>query len=101
MYTNIIPNAIPKVQNTAMAESSLTLPPLDNNSIPNAEASANIKAVNTGDIPKYIPKPKPPNELCVIPPVINNILRATTYVSTIPATTDIRIIAIAAFIKNE
>ena len=72
------PAEIVKVQNTAMAESSLTLPPRDNNSIPNADANAKSKAVNTGDIPKYIPNPNPPNELWVIPPVINSILRATT-----------------------
>lgn len=59
---NIIPKAIPKAQNAAIAESSLTLYLDDKISTPNAEATANMIAVITGFIPRKKPIPSPPKE---------------------------------------
>lgn len=58
----IIPTAIPKVQKTAMAESSRISLLLLNHLTPAAEATANIAAESIGDIPVYSPIPIPPND---------------------------------------
>lgn len=78
----MMPTLMPKVQNIAIAESSLTSPFLDIHSTPNALATANAIADNIGFSPKYTPRPIPPNEAWVIPPLMNTKRRDTIYVPT-------------------
>ena len=59
---NIIPIAIPKVQKTAIAESSLTSFLLLSHSMPKADNIENIAADMIGDMPKKRPIPIPPND---------------------------------------
>lgn len=82
----IIPMLIPKVQNTAIAESSLTLPLRDIHSTPNALSVAKTIADSIGFIPSSTPSPIPPKEAWVIPPLINTSRRVTMYVPIIPQT---------------
>ncbi len=58
----MIPILMPKVQNTAIAESSLTLPLLDIHSTPNALNMEKTIADNIGLIPSNTPNPIPPKE---------------------------------------
>ena len=80
----MIPMAIPKVQNTAMAESSRMSFRLLSHSTPNAESTAKIAAERMGEMPVYSPMPIPPNEACVIPPLMKTNRRVTMYVPMMP-----------------
>ena len=82
----MMPMLIPKVQNTAIAESSLTLPLLDIHSTPNALNIENTIADNIGFIPSSTPSPIPPKEAWVMPPLMNTSRRVTMYVPIIPQT---------------
>lgn len=81
---NIIPTAIPNVQNTAIAESSLISLLLLNHSTPNADKIEKTAADSNGDMPEYKPIPIPPNDACVMPPLIKTNRRVTIYVPIIP-----------------
>ena len=80
----MIPTLMPKVQKRAMAESSRTLPRVDTHCTPQALATANAIADNTGLKPRHTPRPMPPKEAWVIPPLINTRRRVTIYVPTMP-----------------
>jgi len=80
----MIPNAMPSDQNTAIAESSLTPCLSDNHLMPKAESIENNIAEIMGLNPKKNPIPSPPNEACVMPPLMNTKRRDTTYVPIIP-----------------
>lgn len=80
----IMPNAIPRDQNTAIAESSLTPCLSDNHFIPNAENIENIIAEIMGLKPKKKPIPSPPNDAWVMPPLMKTKRRETTYVPIMP-----------------
>ena len=80
----IIPTAIPKVQNTAIAESSRISFRLLNHSTPKEESTEKIAADNRGEIPAYNPRPIPPKEAWVIPPLMNTKRRVTMYVPIMP-----------------
>ena len=80
----IIPTAIPKVQNTAIAESSRISFRLLNHSTPKEESTEKIAADNRGEMPAYNPRPIPPKEAWVIPPLMNTKRRVTMYVPIIP-----------------
>ena len=80
----IIPTAIPKVQNTAIAESSRISFRLLNHSTPKEESTEKIAADNRGEIPAYNPRPIPPKEAWAIPPLMNTKRRVTMYVPIIP-----------------
>ena len=73
----MMPNAIPNVQNTAMAESSRMSFRLLSHSTPKADNTENMAAERIGDIPANNPKPMPPKEACVIPPLMNTSRRVT------------------------
>lgn len=81
-----MPNAIPNVQNTAIAESSRISFRLLSHSTPNADSTEKIAAERIGEIPVYSPIPIPPKEACVSPPLMNTSLRVTMYVPIIPQT---------------
>lgn len=81
---NMIPIAIPKVQNTAMAESSRISLRLLSHSTPKADSTENIAAHSMGDTPAYNPMPIPPKEAWVMPPLMNTNRRVTMYVPIIP-----------------
>ena len=80
----IIPIAIPNVQNTAMAESSRMSFRLLSHSTPKAESTEKIAADKIGEMPVYKPMPIPPNEACVMPPLMNTNRRVTMYVPMMP-----------------
>ena len=82
----MMPNAIPSVQNTAMAESSRMSFRLLSHSTPNADSTEKTAADRIGEIPAYSPRPIPPKEACVSPPLIKTSLRVTMYVPIIPQT---------------
>ena len=96
----IIPTAIPKVQNTAMAESSLISLLLLSHSTPNADRTEKIAAVSRGEIPVYSPIPIPPNDACVIPPLMKTSLLVTMYVPIIPQAILAKRLPNSAFWKN-
>ena len=73
----IIPILIPRVQNIAIAESSLMFPLVDNHCTPQALIIENTIADRMGLMPKNTPIPMPPNDACVIPPLIKTSLRVT------------------------
>ena len=81
---NIIPIAIPKVQNSAIAESSRTSFRLLNHSTPKAENIENIAAEIIGEKPKNSPIPIPPKEAWVMPPLMKTRRLVTMYVPTTP-----------------
>lgn len=58
----MMPNAIPNVQNTAMAESSRISLRLLSHSTPKAESTEKTAADNIGEIPANSPNPIPPKE---------------------------------------
>ena len=97
---NIIPTAMPKVQNTAMAESSLISLLLLNHSTPNADNTEKTAAVSSGDIPVYSPIPIPPNEAWVIPPLMKTRRLVTMYVPIIPQAILAKRLPSSAFWKN-
>ena len=80
----MIPTAIPKVQNTAMAESSRMSFRLLNHSTPKAESTEKMAAESRGEMPAYNPSPIPPKEAWVIPPLMNTRRRVTMYVPIMP-----------------
>lgn len=97
---NIIPTAIPRVQNTAMAESSLMSLLLLSHSTPNADSTEKIAAVSRGEMPVYSPIPIPPNEAWVIPPLMKTRRLVTMYVPIIPQAILAKRLPSSAFWKN-
>lgn len=73
----IMPTLIPRVQNMAMAESSLMCPFVESHCTPHALIIEKIIADIMGLIPRNTPIPIPPNDACVIPPLINTRRRVT------------------------
>ena len=73
----MMPTAMPKVQNTAMAESSRMSLRWLSHSTPNAERTEKTEAVSRGDRPVKRPMPMPPNEAWVMPPLMNTSRRVT------------------------
>lgn len=98
--TKIIPIAMPSDHNIAIALSSRRPALLLVHSIPNDDKMAKTPAPINGGSPKKYAMPIPPKEACVIPPLMNTLRRATTYVPIMPATTEVRIEAIMAFWKK-
>jgi hypothetical protein len=84
MKQQMIPMLIPKVQNTAIAESSRISPWCDIHWMPKALSTENNIPEKIGLIPKYTPKPMPPKEAWVIPPLMNTSRRVTIYVPMKP-----------------
>lgn len=82
----MMPNAMPNVQKTAMAESSRMSFRLLSHSTPKADNTEKTAAERIGEIPIYNPIPMPPKEACVSPPLINTKRRVTMYVPIIPQT---------------
>ena len=62
------------VQNTAIAETSYISLRLLSHSTPKADSTANTPAARIGETPVYNPRPIPPKEACVSPPLMNTIL---------------------------
>lgn len=79
-----MPNAMPNVQNTAIAESSRISFRLLSHSTPKADKTANKAADRMGEMPVYNPRPIPPKDACVNPPLMNTSLRVTMYVPISP-----------------
>ena len=96
----IIPMAIPNDHMMAITESSLISVFFDMYSIPSADNTLNTAAPSKGWIPKKYPMPIPPKEVCVIPPLINTILRVTIYVPIIPHVILVNTAANKAFWKK-
>ena len=80
----MIPMAMPKVQKTAMAESSRMSFRLLSHSTPKAENTEKMAADRMGEMPVYSPMPIPPNEAWVMPPLMNTSRRVTMYVPIMP-----------------
>ena len=80
----MMPSAMPNVQNTAMAESSRMSFRLLSHSTPKADKTANKAADRMGEMPVYNPRPIPPKDACVNPPLMNTSLRVTMYVPISP-----------------
>ena len=68
--------------------------------MPTADAAAKIKAPTVGLKEKYIPIPTPPNEACVIPPLMKSSRRVTMYVPIIPHDIHASSVPMSAFLKN-
>ena len=100
MKQNITPIVIPSTHSMAIAESSLISLRLPSHCMPNADAAANIKAPSVGLNEKYIPNPTPPNDECVIPPLMNSKRRVTMYVPMMPHETQASSVPMSAFLKN-
>ena len=83
----MMPRLMPKVQNTAMAESSRTSPLCDIHCTPKALSTENTIAESMGLMPKNTPSPMPPNEACVMPPLMNTSRLVTMYVPINPHST--------------
>jgi hypothetical protein len=94
---HIMPMLMPNVQNTAMAESSLTLPFSDIHCMPNALSTENTMAERIGLMPANTPMPMPPKEAWVMPPDMNTNRRVTIYVPIIPHTMLARKLPSSAF----
>ena len=97
---NITPIVIPNTHSIAIAESSLISLCLPNCCIPMADAAAKINAPIVGLKEKYIPIPTPPNDACVIPPLINSRRRVTMYVPMMPHEIHASSVPMSAFLKN-
>ena len=80
----MIPMAMPKVQKTAIAESSRISLRLLSHSTPKAESTEKMAADRMGEKPVYNPMPIPPNEACVMPPLMNTSRLVTMYVPMMP-----------------
>ena len=91
---------MPNAQNTAIAESSRTLPRLDSHCMPNALSTENTIAESMGLTPRNTPMPIPPNEACVMPPLMNVRRRVTMYVPTSPHTMLASAAPMSAFLKK-
>ena len=80
----MMPMAMPNVQNTAIAESSRMSERRLNHCTPHADRTEKTAADNIGFTPRKTPSPMPPNDACVIPPLMNTSRRVTMYVPTSP-----------------
>ena len=78
------PMLMPKVQKMAMAESSRIFFLWLNHWMPQADKIEKRVAESVGEKPKYTPNPTPPNEACVMPPLMKTSRLLTIYVPTKP-----------------
>ena len=92
-----MPIAIPNDHMIAIAESSLISVFFDIYSMPKAEIMLKTVAPISGLKPRKYPIPIPPNEVCVIPPLMNTIRLVTMYVPIIPHEMLVKVAANTAF----